>query len=194
MGAWGINCKRMYDILVTDERLMAAVGKNDYVSYNKLFNRYYGRLCQYVYGLLMDKDDAEDVVQELFLRLWKNREKIIVKENVSGYLFKMAKHFALNHIRSANHFNSLSENPDQILLSYEDDQLESEEFRVALYDCIDRLPGREKEVLLLHRIEGLKQAEISEKLSITVKTIKNQIWMSLQRMKKCLEVKGVYSV
>ena len=47
----------------TDEKLIEAIRKDDYVSYNKLFERYYGRLCQYVYSLLMDKNDTEDVVQ-----------------------------------------------------------------------------------------------------------------------------------
>ena len=44
-----------------DKVLMIAIGNNDYISYNKLFDRYYGRLCQYVYSLLMDRNDAEDV-------------------------------------------------------------------------------------------------------------------------------------
>ena len=74
----------------TDERLIEAIRRNDYVSYNKLFERYYGRLCQYVYSLLMDKSDTEDIVQELFLNIWKNRERIEIKENVGGYLYKMA--------------------------------------------------------------------------------------------------------
>ena len=48
-----------------DKVLMIAIGNNDYISYNKLFDCYYGRLCQYVYSLLMDKNDAEDVVKEI---------------------------------------------------------------------------------------------------------------------------------
>ena len=84
-----------------DKVLMLAIGNNDYISYNKLFDRYYGRLCQYVYSLLMDRNDAEDVVQELFLNLWKNRGRIEIKENVSGYLYRMAKHLALNFILAA---------------------------------------------------------------------------------------------
>ena len=174
-----------------DKVLMLAIGNNDYISYNKLFDRYYGRLCQYVYSLLMDRNDAEDVVQELFLNLWKNRGRIEIKENVSGYLYRMAKHLALNFIRSKVQTGSLSENQDLLLLSYEDNQLETEEFRIALYDCIDHLPDRSREVLLLHRVKGLKQKEISEKLSIPVKTIKNKIWMSLQKLKECLEMKEV---
>ena len=173
----------------TDERLIEAIRRNDYVSYNKLFERYYGRLCQYVYSLLMDKSDTEDIVQELFLNIWKNRERIEIKENVGGYLYKMAKHLALNHLRSKVYLNNLAETPAQ--LSYDADRVESEEIRIALYSCIDHLPGRCKEVLLLHRIKGLKQKEISEKLDVSIKTIKNQIWISLQKLRRCLELKGI---
>ena len=69
-----------------DKVLMLAIGNNDYISYNKLFERYYGRLCQYVYSLLMDRNDAEDVVQELFLNLWKNRGRIEIKDIYIGWL------------------------------------------------------------------------------------------------------------
>ena len=58
------------------------------------------------------KSDTEDIVQELFLNIWKNRERIEIKENVGGYLYKMAKHLALNHLRSKVYFNNLSETQD----------------------------------------------------------------------------------
>lgn len=181
----------MLDVSIADERLIAAIGKGDYTSYNKLFVRYYSRLCYYVYHLLMDKEDAEDVVQDLFLTLWNNRSKIEIEGNVSAYLYKMAKNLALNHIRTKANYRSLLENQGDALSYYEENHLESEEFRIILYDCINRLPGRCKEVLLLHRVKGLKQKEIADQLSISVKTIKNQIWSSLQRLKKCLELKGI---
>lgn len=181
----------MLETNITDEVLMTAIRNNDYVSYNKLFNRYYGSLCQYVYSILQDKDDTEDTVQEVFLNLWYHREKINIKENVSGYLYQMAKNRSLNYIRSKSHLKPLSDNEEQLTLSYEETPLETEEFRIALYDCINHLPSRSRQVLILHRIKGLKQKEISEKLDISVKTIKNQIWTSLQKLKRCLEIKGI---
>ena len=176
---------------ITDEKLIAAIGNDDYTSYNKLFVRYYSRLCCYVYRLLGEKEDAEDVVQDLFFTLWNNRKKIAIGENVSGYLYKMARNLALNHISTQTNYKTVLENREEQLSYYEENPLETEEFRMALYDCINLLPGRCKEVLLLHRVKGLKQKEIADQLSISVKTIKNQIWASLQRLKKCLEVKGI---
>lgn len=148
-------------------------------------------MCCYVYRLLGEKEDAEDVVQDLFLTLWNNRKKIAIGENVSGYLYKMARNLALNHIRTQTNYKTVLENREEQLSYYEENPLETEEFRMALYDCINLLPGRCKEVLLLHRVKGLKQKEIADQLSISVKTIKNQIWASLQRLKKCLKVKGI---
>lgn len=175
----------------TDETLIAAIKEDDYVSYNRLFIRYYSRLCQYVYSRLENREDSEDIIQELFLSLWSGRKKINVNENVSGYLFKMAKNMSLNHIRASNNYRMLLEKQSNTPDYYEDNQLESDEFRIALYDCIERLPDRSREVFILHRVKGLKQKEISEKLSISVKTIKNQLWMSLQKLKKCLEIKDI---
>jgi len=176
---------------ITDEILIAAIKKDDYVSYNQLFTRYYGRLCQYAYSWLESREDSEDIIQELFLSLWNGRKRIEVNENVSGYLFKMAKNMSLNHIRTAKNYRMLLEKQNNMPSYYEENLLESDEFRIALYDCIERLPERSREVFLLHRLKGLKQKEISDKLSISIKTIKNQIWGTLQKLKKCLEIKGL---
>ena len=128
---------------------------DDYISYNKLFERYFKRLCQYVYSILLNKDDAEDVVQDLFLNLWKYRKRIEITGNASHYIFRMAKHLALNSTRSTVSFTSIVDQLDNPRFAYIDDSLEKDEFRIALYDCIDRLPQRSREVFLLERVEGM---------------------------------------
>ena len=71
--------------------------------------------------------------------------------------------------------------------------LEDRRIRLALAALLEKLDkSRLKEVFLLHRMKGLKQQEIAEKLDISVKTIKNQIWASLQRLRKCLEQKEAW--
>lgn len=174
-----------------DERLIEGIKEGDYISYNKLFICYYGRLCQYVYGMIANRNNAEDIVQELFLHIWENRKKLDIHDHVSGYLYRMAKNRTLNYLRETTNHRVVLEKQETKLPYYEDNSLETDEFRIALYDCMNRLPARCREVLLLHRVKGLKQKEIAEKLNITIKTIKNQIWISLQKMKVCLELKGV---
>lgn len=104
------------NVSITDEKLIAAITNDDYTSYNKLFIRYYSRLCCYVYRLLGEKEDAEDVVQELFLTLWNNRKRLAIGENVSGYLYKMARNLALNHIRTQTNYKTVLENRENNFL------------------------------------------------------------------------------
>ena len=181
----------MENLVMTDIQLIENIRQGDYVSYNNLFIRYYNRLCLYVSHITNKNDDSEDVVQELFIKLWTNHKKIDIQSTVSGYLFQMARNMALNHVRCETNrkkaIGRIPIEPEQ----EEIDGLEYEEFSTALNDCLRQLPERSREVLLMHRMYGLKQKEISEKLNITVQTIKNQIWASMQRLKLCLENKSL---
>ncbi|MCC8142713.1 MAG: RNA polymerase sigma-70 factor [Tannerellaceae bacterium] len=174
-----------------DLKLINEIKKDDYVSYNKLFTRYYNPLCYYVYQMIKEKSDAEDIVQELFLNLWANHRKLDIHTAVSFYLYKTARNLTLNYVRDHQKYYAVLEQIEQSPIVHDDHSLELQEFRHALNDCINRLPARSKEILLLHRIKGLKQKEISEKLDISVKTIKNQIWNALRNLRNCLSAKEI---
>ncbi len=170
-----------------DETLIAGIKRNDYSSYNQLFLRYYSRLCAFVFGITQNSSASEDVVQELFIRLWINRTKLEINESVSGYLYRSSKNAALNHLRAEKSRQKSMQNiPFQE--SQTDDFMEQIEFSTALYQCIEQLPERSREVFKMSRFDGLKLQEISDQLGTSVKTIKNQIWKSLQYLKACLEL------
>jgi RNA polymerase sigma-70 factor (ECF subfamily) len=141
--------------------------------------------------MIDDRYATEDIVQELFIKLWTNRKQLDLQTNVSGYLFQMAKNMSFNFTRDeTNRRNILkSKCEDDLYLSALPP--EDYEYQEVLEDCIRQLPPRCKEILLMHRVDGYKQKEIAEKLNISVQTIKNQIGLSLQRLKNCLELKGI---
>lgn len=167
--------------------IFISIRQGDYGSFNRLFFNYYGRLCTYVTEITKDNSVSEDIVQELFIKLWTNRENIEVRENITGYLFKSSRNAALNYLRCEKSKKNAIEKIPFDIPQLEDDDLEHDKILSALEKCINQLPARSKEVFLLHRFEGLKQKEISEKLNISVKTIKNQIWKSMQFLKSCVE-------
>ncbi len=174
----------------TDD-IFLGIRHGDYNSFNHLFFCYYGRLCVYVSEIIKDDFASEDIVQELFIKLWANRERIEVRENIASYLFKSSKNAALNYLRSEKSKKNALEKIPFDISRLDDDDLEHDKILSALEKCINQLPARSKEVFLLHRFEGLKQKEISEKLNISIQTIKNQIWKSLQFLKSCIERKKV---
>jgi RNA polymerase sigma-70 factor (ECF subfamily) len=171
---------------IPDNTLILRVADGDYVSYNQLFMRYYSRLCAFVSEIINDAAMSEDIVQEFYIKLWINRKHIKISKNVRAYLFTSCRNLALNYIRDENTRKKnlgnfpVKEEPE------EENILEREEYLTALEHCIGQLPERCKQVFLMHKFEELPQKEISEKLNISVKTIKNQIWKSLQYLRECL--------
>jgi len=146
----------------------------------------------FVFKLTQNYSASEDVVQELFIRLWIQREKLEINENISGYLYRASKNAALNYLRAEkSRQKSIQHMPVQE--SQTDESLiEQIEFSAALNQCISQLPERSRDVFMKSRFEGLKQQEISDQLGISVKTIKNQIWKSLQFLKACLELHDAF--
>lgn len=177
---------------IADDILMTGIKRDDYLCYNQLFVRYYNRLCLFVFKLTQDYTASEDIVQELFIRLWMNRAKLDVIENTSGYLYRASKNSALNYLRAESNrkktldrINFQEEFTNEVLI-------EQVELSAAVYQCIEKLPARSKDVFMKSRFDGLRQQEISDQLGISVKTIKNQIWKSLQFLKACLELNEAF--
>ncbi|WP_159518912.1 RNA polymerase sigma factor [Sunxiuqinia indica] len=162
---------------------------SDYASFNKIFDLYYPRLCAYVFQITNNSNASEDIVQEVFIRLWNGRERIVIHEHLLGYLLKASRNAALNYLRSeASRKKTMESLPVDIEIN-ESNLLEEQEFIDLVTECIEELPERSKQVFLMSRFEGLKQKEIADKLGVSIKTIKNQIWKSLQYLKSCLEIK-----
>jgi len=175
----------------SNDQLFLDVKKDNYFAYNKLFTRLYNQLCIFVSGYTKDKNVSEDIVQELFIKLWTDRKRIYIHETISSYLYKSSKNAALNYLRAEkNRQKAINTLPQKELLT-ENNFLEYEEFLIQVKDCIDALPERSKQVFTMNRIDGLKHTEIALQLNISVKTIKNQIWKSLQYIRSCLHGKGM---
>ncbi len=171
-----------------DQILIAGIKRNDYSSYNQLFMRYYSRLCAFVFKLTQNYSVSEDVVQELFIKLWIQRGTLEIEDSVSGYLYRASKNAALNSLRAEKNRQKSIQNMPVQEWKTDESLIEQIEFSAALHQCISQLPERSRDVFMKSRFDGLKQQEISDQLGISIKTIKNQIWKSLQFLKACLEL------
>ena len=173
---------------LTDEILIAGIKRDDYSSYNQLFMRYYRRLCAFVFNLTQNYSASEDVVQELFVRLWIQRGKLDINESTSGYLYRASKNAGLNYLRAEKNRQKSIQNMPVQEWQTDESLIEQVEFSATLNKCINQLPDRSRDVFMKSRFDGMKQQEIADQLGISVKTIKNQIWKSLQFLKACLEL------
>lgn len=155
-------------------------------AFNTIYKMYSKRLYAYCLQLTKSKEESEEIVQDVFVRLWTNREKIRKEETVRSLLYIMAKHYFVDAYRAkvnspvyeayVNHCESLS---------VEDggDRFEFEEFKKLLNTCLDRLPATQRKIIKLSRFQQLSNREVAEKMSLSEQTIKNQLSLGLRTLR-----------
>lgn len=169
--------------------LVSGLKNGDAESFNQLF-RYYGKkLYFFAYGYLKSREEAEEVVQEVFLKIWKSRKLINQELSFKAYLFKIA----YNHIQEL--FLKISRDQaykHEILnssVSYSAEMEERIDYHSLLEiteNIINQLPPRQKEILLYKRKEGRSVKEIADILGISPKTVENHLTEALKRLKEGL--------
>ncbi len=137
--------------------------------------------------MLNDEEATEDVVQQLFIKIWESRETLQTPDSVAAYLFTAARNRALNYIKSQSRKSS-NEVPLTNLHDEADnrmeEQMDAKELQKALYAAIDALPEKRKEVFVLSRFEGKSYKEIAEIMQISVKTVEAQMGKALSTLRE----------
>lgn len=181
-------------LLHSDEDLMIGIKAGNMICFDELYRKYSKRLYRFAFSVLKSTEDAENIVQEVFMNLWINRNKIENNSSVRYYIFSIAYHSSVSIIREKlkeekfiehlRHIQDLTQPSSDLHIEYR-------ELDEKLNAIIDSLPKRQKEVFLLHRRQGLKYAEIAGILNISVNTIENHMSGALKHIRKKL---GDYSL
>lgn len=157
-------------------------------AYKNIFDLYYKPLCSFAKKYVPDTAVAEDIIQELFVKFWEQRNEIRFKTSVKSYLFQAARNECLNYLKHqhvkekyAIHIKHVSAD------SFFYDQLEEEEINQLIYKAILSLPPRCKQIFEMSRFEGKSFEEIAQELSISRNTIKNQLVSALKQIRLALE-------
>ncbi len=166
--------------------------EGDAKAFDLLFGRYAKRLYGFAAGYLKSKEEAEEIVQEVFLKIWENRIELSAQKSLESYLFTIARNGILNTIRKSKsekvYLNYAKLNPSKDVLL--DKELDFRELEKAYHIVIEQLPPRRKEIYLLSKAQSLSNAEIASKLNISVKTVENQMTSALAEIRKNLRSLG----
>lgn len=155
-------------------------------AFESLFRMHYSGLCSYANMFLNDLEASEDVVQEVFIKLWNGRADFQIKSSLKSYLFKAVKNACLNLLAHVNIREEYKKHNEALIQedqsNFTDEAVVSElENKIRL--VIDELPTERRKIFILSRFEGLKYKEIAEKLNISVKTVENQMGKALQYLR-----------
>lgn len=161
-----------------DKELLTKLKEGDELAFVKIYNQYRNKVYSYAYQLSKSADTAEEIVQEVFIRIWQKREQINTDFSFQGYIKKITLNHVLNHLKKIAREKALQE---EVFLhiaennSRAEDKLLEKELRKIYEEAIAQLPEQKKLIYQMVRTEELSHEEIAIKLSISKNTVKNHM-------------------
>jgi RNA polymerase sigma-70 factor (ECF subfamily) len=163
--------------------------------FESLFQHQYQPLCRFAYSLVESDVLAEEIVSDVFIKIWKNRDQLIIKSSLQSYLITAVRNQSIDYLRKMvrqrtqpeEHCKSLPSNysnPEESAIS---DELESQIER-----AIDSLPRQGRTIFRMSRDQGLKYHEIAEQMQISVKTVETHMGRSLKYLREVLKASHAF--
>jgi len=162
---------------------------SDLMDYKKLFEEFYTPLCRYAIIFVDDPSIAEEIVQEFFISLWEKYEDLKIHTSLKAYLYSSVRNRCFNYKRYAKSQlrldNCFVELEDEVLDDMgAGDQMDFMELQSLVETAINELPPKCREIFKLSRHNQLSYAEIADELSVSPKTVENQIGIALKRLRE----------
>ena len=169
--------------------LVIRLKNNDKIAFEKIFNKYSERIYYFSYRYLKNKEESEEITQEVFVRLWNRRFDLKPELSFNSYLFMITKNAVIDLLRKRQKETSIDENykifnNDQE--SQPDDKLEYKELNKVVESSIEELPFKRKQIFLMSREKGFTYKQIAAKLNISIKTVESHMRLALRQLKESI--------
>lgn len=172
------------------DQLALRIKLRDDQAFELLFRKYFARLCAFSNKFLNDPEEAREVVQEAFIKIWETHEDIDPEESLKSYIFKITRNLSINKLRKRKIVSRYTEIYKIVYIDkYELSGLDSllgKELEENVAHSVNNMPAQCRKVFELNRIEGLKYREIAELLNISVKTVEAQMSKALRSLRSDL--------
>lgn len=167
--------------MLEHDQIVQEIREGNEESFRKVFHAYYESLCHYAYTLLRDMDEAEDVVQSMFVKIWEKRHTLVITHTMKSYLYKSIYHQCVNqfdHRAVRTKFQERSQIEKSSAVQHPEVFPNELEERMAA--AIQSLPKQCRTIFMMSRYQEMKYAEIAKELDISINTIENQISKALR--------------
>ena len=174
---------------LSDKELFLNLQSDDEHAFEKLFHKYYAPLCLYVCHFLGNKEKAEEIVQELFVKIWIKRHALNIETSVENYLFRSVKNQCLNEVQHQKAKQKYVRATTEGLMNGTDSSscFMEVNLREKIKKSIEALPEKRREIFCMSREEGMKYREIADALGISVKTVEVHMGLALKQLREMLQ-------
>ena len=178
----------------SNQQLINSIKQGDIAAFETLYKKYYIFLCLIAEHIVRNPSDAEEIVTDVFVKIWNIREKINITSSIKAYLVKAVHNTSINFLERNKISNKLTDslnNSDYKILAWDSDyplgQLYEKEIMNILEHGISALPDACQQIFILSRNENMKYIEIADKLGISINTVKTQMKIALSHLRETLK-------
>lgn len=184
----GVRSMKNTSQAINDSSLLSAMQNGDRKAYSILFRRYYPMLCSYA-NRFVCQEDAEEIVQDIMLWLWENREIQTFNTSFSQYLYKTVYHRSINRLsHQQSQLRAETRYYEYMLEMLQDsDFSQIEELKKHIDEAIQALPPSHREAFVMHRFENKTHKEIAEILQVSTQTVNYRIQQALKQLRISLK-------
>lgn len=173
-------------MIISDADLISRIVQKDKTSFEYLYKNYYKKLYLLGYQYMRNQEQAEEIVQDVFINVWNNAAGLQIRQSLGAYLSRCIINTSLNLIKKEKRWSAHLERYHYTL----DDTEEPDDYAQLLEDklvrleqAIEMLPPQCKKVLMMSKFEHSKQQEIADKLNISIKTVKNHLTLGYDKIR-----------
>lgn len=177
----------MIDISM-EAKYLERLGRDDHKAFDALFTLYHPKVKSFLFGFVKNEDLASDMTQDIFFKVWVNRETISKVQSFKAYLFRMARNMIYDYydhsLIEEKYVLKQQELNGELYSNMIEEELYARELSLLIDISIEQMPTQRKRVFLMSRKEGLSNDEIATRLNISRRTVENHITKALQELRK----------
>ena len=174
----------------TDEQLLLFMKEDKVFAFDEIYNRYWAKLFSQAYKRLGSRETTEELLQDLFTKLWINRNQIIINSSLGAYLSGSIKYLVLNQLEKEavrKKFVLIHKQASVTYNNLTEETIISQELEGLVVQEVERLSPKCKSVFILSRFDQYSNKDIAQQLNISEKTVENQITKAIKLLKNNLK-------
>lgn len=169
-----------------DAKLISNFRNGDIEAFRKIYESYCEPLYRFAYSYMKDSFEAEEIVQDVFIKIWERREDIDEQKSFKSYLYRITVNKVFNELKHRvvkQKYEQHALNFDQITSETPESSIQFQELNKKLDLLLTQLPEQQRNIFIMSRWKGLSNAEIAESLSLSLRTVENQIYRASKFIK-----------
>ncbi len=177
------------------KEMLDRLQKGEQKAFESVFMAYYGKIKTFIRTLIKSDNDAEDLTQDIFARLWTNHRDIDPQKSFQSYMYTLARNAAFNFLKHktvcdkylVNHIHTdMDISPEDIMYA--------REIELLIEMSVSQMPGQQQKIYRMSRNDGLTNDEIAMQLGISKKTVENQLSLTIRELRKLIVAFSVFFV